>query len=286
MSKELTIKAEDTPVLSESKLIEWLDICGMATQLDEKEKRQYLEMCRAHGLNPYIHEIHVSKRQGKLCLMTGYVVYIKRAERTGLLNGWKSWVEEMLPNMKAYLKIWRKDWAQPFEYDVIYEECVQRKDSKPNYIWAKQPGFMLKKVCISQGFRLCFPQQLGGLPYEEAEQPIAKAEVQETLAPVREKDTAFNIVMENTAQVLGDELEELLTIHDSLLPIEDTAKIRKALPGLVKEGNVERLQRGIDWVKKTVIESQDNPDDKADEAIKAEQVPESIADQQEMEWEA
>ena len=113
-----------------------------------------------------------------------------------------------------------------------------------------------------------------------------KIRSQETLVPVREVDTALNIVMENTAQVLGDELEELLTIHDSLLPIEDTAKIRKALPGLVKEGNVERLQRGIAWVKKTVSESQDNPDDKADKAIKAEQVPESIADQQEMEWEA
>ena len=31
------------------------------------------------------------------------------------------------------------------------------------------PIFMMKKVCIEQGFRLCFPDEMGGMPYGEEE---------------------------------------------------------------------------------------------------------------------
>lgn len=36
------------------------------------------------------------------------------------------------------------------------------------------PCFQLKKVCISQAFRLCFPDERGGLPYDAAELPDAE----------------------------------------------------------------------------------------------------------------
>jgi hypothetical protein len=43
------------------------------------------------------------------------------------------------------------------------------------------PEFMIKKVCIGQGFRLAFPNELGGLPYlqEELEEltPVATEEI-------------------------------------------------------------------------------------------------------------
>ena len=33
------------------------------------------------------------------------------------------------------------------------------------------PAFMCEKACISQGFRLCFPDELAGMPYTKEEMP-------------------------------------------------------------------------------------------------------------------
>ncbi len=37
------------------------------------------------------------------------------------------------------------------------------------------PKFQLKKVAISQGFRLACPSELGGMPYDPAEFPNAES---------------------------------------------------------------------------------------------------------------
>ena len=49
---------------------------------------------------------------------------------------------------------------------------------------------MIKKVAMSQGFRLCFPDELGGIPYtqeeiteELADEALKPANIPETEAP-------------------------------------------------------------------------------------------------------
>jgi hypothetical protein len=67
---------------------------------------------------------------------------------------------------------------------VDYEEFFQTKTDKntnekvPNENWNKRPKFMLKKVCIGQGFRLCFSTDLGGLPYTEEEGEVIALETE------------------------------------------------------------------------------------------------------------
>jgi len=74
--------------------------------------------------------------------------------------------------MKALVEIHRKDWHSPFVHEVYWKEAVQRKrDGTPTSFWTKMPKFQLKKVAISQGFRLAFPSELGGMPYDSAELP-------------------------------------------------------------------------------------------------------------------
>jgi hypothetical protein len=102
-------------------------------------------------------------------------VYIKRAERTGQLDGWKAWVEGSGEELKAIVEIHRKDWKEPFVHEVYWNEAVQKsEDGKPFDFWARMPRFQLKKVAISQGFRLCFADELGGIPYDASELPIAR----------------------------------------------------------------------------------------------------------------
>ena len=49
---------------------------------------------------------------------------------------------------------------------------------------------MIKKVAMSQGFRLCFPDELGGIPYTQEEitedltdEALKSANIPETQAP-------------------------------------------------------------------------------------------------------
>lgn len=164
-------------VLSESKLQEFLKIAGVAQKLTEEERKNFVEIAQAYGLNPFKREIYcTSYGEGQYrttSIITGYEVYIKRAERTGKLDGWNVEVSGSGNETKAVITIYRKDWKQPFKHEVFYSECVQvsKKTGQPNAIWAKMPRFMVKKVAIAQGFRLCFSDELGGMPYTSDELP-------------------------------------------------------------------------------------------------------------------
>jgi len=160
-------------------ILDYLAAFGLASQLTEPEKLQFIEIAQAFHLNPFKREIHVvvygEGEYRRLSIITGYEVYLKRAERTGKLDGWRAWVEGQGDDMKACVEIHRKDWANPFVHEVYWREAVQKKrDGTPSSFWTKQPKFQLKKVAISQGFRLAFPDELGGLPYDASELPDAE----------------------------------------------------------------------------------------------------------------
>jgi len=171
MTKE---KHEIAPV-SEQVLSSYLATFTGANALLEPERMQFLEIARAYNLNPYKREIYcVAYGQGqyrKLSIITGYEVYLKRAERTGKLDGWKTVVEGKGSDMKAKVIIFRKDWTHTFEHEVLFEEVAKYKDGKLQSLWQSSPTFMLKKVAIAQAFRMCFPDEFGGMPYISDELP-------------------------------------------------------------------------------------------------------------------
>jgi len=168
-------------------LLDYLTAFGLASQLTQEEKLQFIEVSQAFRLNPFKREIHVAVygegEYRRMSIVVGYQVYLDRAERTGKLDGWKAWVEGQGEEMKALVEIHRKDWSAPFTHEVYWKECVQRKrDGQPTSFWSKMPKFQLKKVAISQGFRLAFPSELGGMPYDPAELPDSESLVSSVAA--------------------------------------------------------------------------------------------------------
>jgi phage recombination protein Bet len=182
--------------ISKQTVLDFLTAFGLASQLTDSEKLQFIEIAQAFKLNPFKREVHVAVygegEYRRLSIITGYEVYLKRAERTGKLDGWKAWVEGEGDAMKALVEIHRKDWAESFIHEVYWREAVQKKkDGSPTSFWTKQPRFQLKKVAISQGFRLAFPDELGGLPYDSSELPDAESLVPTTTAsPAPEAHTS------------------------------------------------------------------------------------------------
>lgn len=199
-NKELATVQNNAPALTEQKLNEFLDISGVGRGLAADKRRQFVEIAKAYGLNPFKREIYCVGYGGQTSIITGYEVYIKRAERTGKLDGWNVQIEGTGNDMKATITIYRNDWKQPFKHEVYFEEAANRtKDGELNAVWKKMPRFMLKKVAIAQGFRLCFSDELGGMPYTADELPEPEKDVKKTAA----KSTAVE------AEVVDKEIYQL-----------------------------------------------------------------------------
>lgn len=175
-----------TTEVQKQTLLDYLTAFGLASQLTQEEKLQFIEVAQAFRLNPFKREIHVAVygegEYRRMSIVVGYQTYLDRAERTGQLDGWRAWVEGQGEDMKALVEIHRKDWHSPFIHEVYWKEAVQRKrDGSPTSFWTKMPKFQLKKVAISQGFRLAFPSELGGMPYDPAELPDAESAMPATV---------------------------------------------------------------------------------------------------------
>ena len=136
-----------------------------------KEVYIFIKQCEMFNLNPFKREIYLIKydRDKPASYVIGFEVFIKRAERSTRLDGWE-WGTEGSPDKpkecKAWIKIYRKDWSHPFTHEVFYEEYVGKKrDGTATKFWKEKWRTMLKKVVASQGFKLCFSEELGGFPY-------------------------------------------------------------------------------------------------------------------------
>jgi len=183
MKNEFTKASQDQ--VNDKILVEYLDVMGITPKLEEKEKLQFLNIAKTFGLNPFKREIfctvYGTGEYKQLSIITGYEVYIKRAERSGQLDGWSATTSGSIAtnDLKATVTIYRKDRQHPFVWEAFYNECVQKtKAGVVTKFWEKA-NFMTKKVAISQGFRLCFSDELGGMPYTADEMPSYEEQIQD-----------------------------------------------------------------------------------------------------------
>lgn len=132
----------------------------LSRKLSSTQKDLCIKTSLAFNLNPIKREVHFVPFNNDIKIVVGYEVYLKRAEKSGKLNGWHVEIEGAGSTMKAVVTINRRDWEKPFTYEVF---LVEARQSTP--LWLKMPRFMLKKVAIAQAFRLAFPEELGGLQY-------------------------------------------------------------------------------------------------------------------------
>ncbi len=162
-----------------------------------QEVALFLNVCAMYGLNPFKREIYLIKYdpKEKASFVVGYESYLKRAERTdkwaGMASGTIDDPKTGQP-VKAWAKVFRKDWPNPLEHEVYYSEYVQYakdKQGKPyvTKFWREKPRTMLKKVAIAQALRMAFPDELGGMPYTAEEMPVQHETLQKGPVEVIDK---------------------------------------------------------------------------------------------------
>jgi phage recombination protein Bet len=155
----------------------------------DQEIALFLNQCAMFQLNPFKREIYLIKYSTKdpATFVVGYEVYLKRAERSDKWNGLESGTIVEGENLKAWAKVYRKDWTAPLYHEVYLDEYIQYKDEwqdgaktgkkVPTKFWASKPKTMLKKVAISQAFRMAFPDEFAGMPYTAEEMPVDHAKL-------------------------------------------------------------------------------------------------------------
>ncbi|OHD41921.1 MAG: hypothetical protein A2087_09330 [Spirochaetes bacterium GWD1_61_31] len=158
-------------------IIKWLVSTEEGRRLNKEEGEYFVQVALLHNLNPFKRELHARlyDQQGNrhISLITGFEVYLSRAAASGLLDGFKTHIEGQGDDLKAVVEIYRKDWQHPFIHEAFFNEVAQRDESGRLFsFWLRAGRYMLRKVVLSQGFRLAFPEILAGLPYESAELPF------------------------------------------------------------------------------------------------------------------
>lgn len=157
----------------------------IAPNATDKELFMFMGISKSFGLNPFKREVHFIKYgQQAASIVVGYEQYIKRAERSGKLDGWKCWIERDDIGEKAIIEIKRKDQSIPIRWEVYRKEF-----DKGQSTWKSMPTFMLKKVAIAQGFRLAFSEDVGGMPYIPEEMPDNKGGGVTEALPVEDVNT-------------------------------------------------------------------------------------------------
>ena len=175
-------KNPNSLAISKEKILSFLDLYGFS-KLSNEQKGQFVEVCQICGLNPFKKEVYISSYGNTFAIITGFITYLKRAELSGRLDGWyvnplkrcKTLSFDYSGNIiekddaECTIEIYRKDFSKPFKHTVKLSEYTQKtKGGDVNSFWKKSET-MLKKVAMAQGFRLCFPDVLGDLPYTKDE---------------------------------------------------------------------------------------------------------------------
>ena len=258
------IKKEATEIITpvdEKTIVEYLDTTGLTKSLLPKEKAMFVNMARLYGLNPFKREIYCTvygEGQYRQCsIVTGYEVYLKRAERIGKLDGWQAQITGNLQDgtLAATVTIWRKDWTHPFTHTAFYSECVQtsKKTGEPNAIWRKMPSFMVRKVAIAQAFRLCFSDEFGGMPYTNDEMGVdapkerdITGEATATIADEAEVKPASADVVQN--------LEKLLTKYGNQLSGKPYELAEEALRTGSDAEVIAMYERVVSYLKRKGIQ--------------------------------
>lgn len=157
---------------------------GQEQGISDAQRTVFLEVCKVNNLNPFKKEVYAvpfydsKKKKYDLQPVTSYTVYLARANESGLLDGWNVELEKDDNGnvTSGKITIHRKDRSYPFVWVLDFEEVVMRNynTKKPTWLWNTKPAFMLKKTLISQGMRMCLPECLASLPYDESEIPTGE----------------------------------------------------------------------------------------------------------------
>ncbi len=221
------MKAKDIakPEQVQQNLVELIKVLFPQLQgVSDLEVAKAIALAKRLGLDPFRKEVHFVPFKGSVQLVVSYLEYIKRAERSGKLDGWEVRLDQDQLGEYAEVVIHRRDWEHPFKWRVYLDEVKRDTPS-----WKTMPLFMLRKTAIAQGFRLAFPQETQELPEEIVEYETETEEVK-TISEMQAR--RLWVIARKTGEEVGigkAEVEKAVRETLSEYGLESTKEIPTAL---------------------------------------------------------
>ncbi len=155
-------------------------VCHDATN---EEAYQFIQLCRAHGMNPFAGDCYLIKFGGHAQMIVGKNHFTQRAEQcpeyqgvaagvlirevsaddTPIVCEEGSFVPPGFELLGGWARVSRSDQVLP----IVARVSLKEYDTKKS-LWADKPATMIRKVALVQALREAFPTSFAGL-YDEAE---------------------------------------------------------------------------------------------------------------------
>ncbi len=181
------------------------DVCAQGNaKVTDKEAWEFIELCKAHRLNPFIREAYLVKYGSNATIITGKDVFTKRAARNERCEGFKAGVTVLTAQghivnregSAVYSAIGEKvlgGWAEvymhgyqvPVKDTVAFEEYSTGKSG-----WKSMPGTMIRKVALVHALREAMPEEFGGM-YDSAEMDQAHIGTARVQQPQQEPEATY-----------------------------------------------------------------------------------------------
>lgn len=240
--------------------------------LTDAEVVQFITLCRANKLNPFIGEAYLVKfqardgqRQEGAQMIIAKDAFMKRAEGTDLYKGYQAGVILLRDNkvvevegsfflpgdtlVGGWAKVFRKDRDYPIVARVRLQEYNKGKST-----WAAMPGTMIRKVAIAQAFREAFPLSLGGMYIAEEQQPDEQAQPEEA-------NRVKPVFTEEPKQVEAPKAVEEEKVEEKAEEQPEPVKAPEAEPVPVKAGQDAHLLAAVPKEEKLPWEDEGKKDD-------------------------
>ena len=163
--------------------------------LTGEQAYNFMQLCVASKLNPFLGEAHAIVFKGKASFVVGVGGNMRRAQEQSDYDGYQAGVIIMTKDNElkeregtfmletdtlvgGWCKVSRKNIKTSFVTKVALAEYIQRKaDGTPNKIWATKPATMIVKVAKSQCHREAYMGINSGLYAQEEIQDLGDVEV-------------------------------------------------------------------------------------------------------------
>ena len=181
------------------------DVCAQGNaKVTDKEAWEFIQLCKAHRLNPFIREAYLVKYGGNATIITGKDVFTKRAARNESCEGFRAGVivlnsagqtvdregSALFPQIGEVLlggwaEVYMRGYQVPIKDTVSLSEYSTGKSG-----WAKMPGTMIRKVALVHALREAMPEEFCGL-YDSAEMDQAHMGTARRQQPQRQPEAAY-----------------------------------------------------------------------------------------------
>ncbi len=243
----------------------------IAKDLDQKEFNLFMAVCKAHGLNPILRQIHPVKYKGRMVFQVGIDGFRLQAQRSNEYRGqlgpfwcgtdgvWKDVWTSNDPPAVAKVAVFRESLKDPNtgEYLPIwgiakftsFAKWFYDKDTKKKHLgemWAAAPDNQLAKCAEAQAIRKAFPAETSSLfTKDEAASPesmermidqdaAAAATTGKPGVPMPEKNVTPETPKDRDAQAVS-QIKEML---DEMASPKET---RDKYNDMVKKGQLQAV---------------------------------------------